>query len=157
MTIVRVLRVLAASAVVAGSGSAQAAPAQSAESEVVDVLNRLFDGMRRVDSAMVRPLFHAKARLITTSMREGAPVVRVQDSVEGFIASIGRPRTEVWDERLSNVKVTIDGPLASVWADYHFYRGMTLSHCGVDHVLLVKEGASWKIIELSDTRRETGC
>jgi hypothetical protein len=44
-----------------------------------------------------------------------------------------------------------------VWADYKFFRGATLSHCGVDHFLLVKEGGSWKIIELADTRRREGC
>ena len=95
--------------------------------------------------------------MITATLRDGAAVVQVQDSVEGFIRSIGRPRNEVFDERLSNVKVSIDGPLASVWADYVFYRGSTFSHCGVDHFLLVKEGAAWVIIEVSDTRRLTGC
>jgi len=132
-----------------------AQPTQSAESEVLAVVNAIFDGMRKVDSAMVRPLFHAKARFITVDSR--SPGATVQDSIEGFIRSIGRPRTEVWDERLSNVRTMIDGSLASVWADYKFFRGNTLSHCGVDHFLLVKEGGSWKIIELSDTRRRENC
>jgi len=108
--------------------------------------------MRRADSSMVRPLFHAKARMITMDLRSERPA-RVEESVEGFILSVGTPRTEVFDEQLSNVKTLIDGSLASVWADYKFYRGTTLSHCGVDHFLLVKEGGVWKIIELADTRR----
>ena len=128
---------------------------QSAESEVLSVVTALFDGMRKVDSGMVRPLFHAKARLITVDSRN--PGARIEESVEGFIQSIGRPRTEVFDERISNVKTMIDGSLASVWADYKFFRGTTLNHCGVDHFLLVKEGGSWKIIELSDTRRRENC
>jgi hypothetical protein len=36
-----------------------------------------------------------------------------------------------------------------------FYRGTTLSHCGVDHFLLVKEGGRWRILEVADTRRMT--
>lgn len=128
----------------------------SAESEVVAVVNRVFDGMRKVDSAMVRPLFHAKARFISVDLRSERPA-RVEESVEGFIRSVGSPRTEVWDEQLSNVKTMIDGSLASVWAEYKFYRGTTLTHCGVDHFLLVKEGNAWKIIELADTRRREGC
>ena len=139
------------------AATATGAQAPGDDAGVRGVVERLFDGMRRADSGMVRPLFHPKARLITTSARDGAPVVQVQDSVEGFIRSIGRPRTEVFDERLFNVKVSIDGPLASVWADYSFYRGSTFSHCGVDHFLLVKQAAGWQIIELSDTRRTTGC
>ena len=127
----------------------------SAETEVVAVVDRVFDGMRKGDSAMVRPLFHAKARMITMDLRSERPA-RVEESVEGFIRSVGSPRTEVYDEQLSNVKTLIDGSLASVWADYKFLRGTTLLHCGIDHFLLVKEGGVWKIIELADTRRTCG-
>ena len=147
----RVVTVLIAGVAWTTPISAQA----SAESEVVAVVNRVFDGMRKVDSAMVRPLFHAKARFISVDLRSERPA-SVEESVEGFIRSVGRPRTEVFDEQLSNVKTLIDGSLASVWADYKFYRGTTLSHCGVDHFLLVKEGGAWKIIELADTRRNCG-
>lgn len=129
--------------------------AQPGEAEVRAVVNALFDGMRKVDSASVRPLFHAKARMITVDSR--SPGARIEESVERFIQSIGRPRTEVFDEQLSNVRVMIDGSLASVWADYKFFRGTTLIHCGVDHFLLVKEGSAWKIIELADTRRTENC
>ena len=138
------LRVLIATAMVLGSAApirAQSAAPNDAEREVVAVVTALFDGMRKVDSAMVRPLFHAKARFITVDLRREVPT-RIEESVEGFIQSIGRPRTEVCDEQLSNVKTLIDGSLASVWADYKFYRGTTLSHCGVDHFLLVKESGS---------------
>jgi len=152
LTILRALLLLFA----AGSLNAQA-PAASAEPEVLAVVNALFDGMRKVDSAMVRPLFHAKARFITVDLRSEGRPTRIEENVEPFIQSIGRPRTEVFDERLFNVKTQIDGSLASVWADYKFFRGTTLSHCGVDHFLLVKESGAWKIIELSDTRRTANC
>jgi hypothetical protein len=104
-----------------GRVSAQTAAAPSDEAGVRAVVNALFDGMRKVDSAVVRPLFHAKARMITVDSRR--PGVRIEESVEGFIQQIGRPRTELFDEQLSNVRVMIDGSLASVWADYKFYRG----------------------------------
>jgi hypothetical protein len=128
---------------------------KSDEAQVLAVVHALFDGMRKVDSAMVRPLFHPKARLITVDSR--SPGARIEESVEGFIQSIGRPRNELFDEQLSNVRTMIDGSLASVWADYKFFRGTTLSHCGVDHFLLVKEGGTWKIVELADTRRRENC
>src|SRR5689334_9850950 len=105
------------------------------------VVNALFDGMRKADSAMVRPLFHPKVRLLTVDSRR--PAVQIEETAEEFIKQIGSPRTEVYDERLSNVRVMIDGSLASVWADYKFFRGATLNHCGVDHFLLVKESGAW--------------
>lgn len=139
-------------------GTRPSAPAsQDAEAEVKAVVQALFDGMRQADSSMVRPLFHAKARLITMDLVNAGSPVQVEESVEGFIRMIGRPRTAVFDEQLSNIRTLIDGSLASVWADYRFFRGTTLSHCGVDHFLLVKEGGVWKIIELADTRRRENC
>lgn len=149
----RVASLLVASLAWAAPSSAQSGTGESGEADVLAVVNQLFEGMRRADSAMVRPLFHAKARLISVDLRGAVRPAQVEETVEGFIQSIGRPRTEVFDERLSNVRTMIDGSLASVWADYKFYRGEVLNHCGVDHFLLVKEGTAWKIIELADTRR----
>ena len=134
---------------------APTATTQNPEAEVRAVVDALFEGMRKVDSAMVRPLFHGKARMFSIDARR--PDSLVEASVERFIQSIGRPRTELFDERLSNVRVMIDGSLASVWTDYKFFRGTTFSHCGVDHFLLVKERGAWKILELSDTRRTDNC
>jgi hypothetical protein len=130
----------------------------SREPEVLAVVNRLIEGLNRGDSAMVRSTFHAKARLITIDLRgPGQSAARIEETAEGFIQAMGRPRTEVFEERLSNVKTMIDPGLASVWADYKFFRGTTLAHCGVDHFLLVKDDGTWKIIELADTRRRIGC
>jgi hypothetical protein len=126
---------------------------EGAESEIRAVVNGVFEGMRKSDSAMVRPLFHAKARMITMDLRVPDRPARVEESAAGFIASIGRPQTELLDEQLSNIAIRVDGQLASVWTDYKLYRGTTLLHCGIDHFLLVNEGAGWKIIELADTRR----
>lgn len=135
---------------------AQSAPRTPDESAALAVVHRLFDAMRQNDSSMARPLFHAKARMITATMRNGQPAISVTESADGFIRAVGLARNEVWDERLSNEKVFVDGPLASVWTDYVFYRGTTLSHCGVDHFTLVREGDAWKILEVADTRR-TNC
>ena len=125
------------------------------EGAVLATVNGVFEAMRKGDSTIVRPLFHSRARLITAGAT--SPGVRIEESADDFIKFIGTAQPGAFNETLSNVKVNIDGSLASVWADYKFFRGATLSHCGVDHFLLVKEGGSWKIIELADTRRREGC
>lgn len=129
------------------------AVAQDPEADVVAVVNRLIDALNRGDSAMARSAFHAKVRLFTVDARG----LRIEESAEGFIQSLGRPRDATIAERLSNVKTVVDGGLASVWADYKLFIGPRLNHCGVDHFLLVKEDTAWKIIELADTRRRDGC
>jgi hypothetical protein len=141
-------------AVLAGASQAAQTP-KSDEAELLAVVNAVFDGMKKSDTALVRRQFHPKARMITVDARSPGP--RIEESIDGWIESLGRPRTEVFDEKLSNVRVQIDGSLASVWADYKFFRNTTLNHCGVDHFLMVKEGGAWKIIELADTRRRENC
>ena len=130
---------------------------QNPESEVLAVVNRMIEALNKGDSAMARSTFHAKARLISVDLRRAVDSARIEETVEAFIQSLGRPRTQVFEEKLSNVKTMIDGTLASVWADYTFHVGTTLNHCGVDHFLLVKEAGAWKIVELADTRRRVGC
>lgn len=133
--------------------------AQSADSEkpaVMAVVTRLFDGMRAGDSAMVRSVFHPKASLTTAVVRQGTPTVEFE-GIEGFITAVGTPHAEVWDERIKNPQVLVDGTFASVWVDYGFYLGGKFSHCGIDAFQLAKVGTDWKIVALGDTRRRQGC
>lgn len=126
----------------------------------MEVVTTLLDGMRAGDSATVRRVFNARARMISVSFSplDGAARVSVQNGVDAFVQAVGGPRAEVWDERIANEKVEIDGAVASVWVDYAFFRGTTFSHCGIDHFLLTRrDDGRWTILELTDTRRTTGC
>lgn len=136
---------------------AQATP--QAKGEVIAVVQRLFDGMRAGDSAMVRSVFHPQLRMISVGRtKEGAVRANVETSADGFVKAVGTPHPARWDERFSNERVEIDGALASVWVDYTFHLGEKFSHCGVDHFLLLKgDDGKWSIISLADTRRTTGC
>lgn len=144
-------------ALVVSLADATPARAQDADrAEVLAVVTRLFDGMRAGDSAMVRSTFHPKALLSTALLRQGDAVVETED-IEGFVRAVGTPHAEVWDERIRNPQVLVDGTLASVWVEYSFYAGTRFSHCGVDAFQLARDGTAWKIIALADTRRRTGC
>lgn len=132
--------------------------AQAEKPQIMAVVNGLFDGMRTSDSAKIRTLFDPRARTITATMRDGKPQVSIQESIEGFLKSIGTPRPEKLDEQIWNERVIVDGPLASVWVDYSLFVGTKFIHCGVDHFLIVKNVAgAWQILELADTRRTEGC
>jgi hypothetical protein len=135
------------------TGSARAEDDRDA---VLTVVRQLFDGMRARDAAAVRPLFHPSAQLFSSSIRDGTPVITVTP-IETFVNAVGRPGTELNDERTRNEIVHIDGAFASVWAEYAFYRGTTFSHCGVDAFQLAKDAHGWKIVSVGDTRRTDGC
>ena len=149
----RRLVVLAFLAVVAAP---EAIDAQSTESDVMAVITSLFDGMRAGDSAAVRAAFAGDARLMTAFERDGVPTLRV-GSLEQFIALVGSPHDEEWDERIWGTEVRIDGLLATVWTNYAFHLGEKLSHCGVDAFQLVRGEHGWQIVHLIDTRRTAGC
>ncbi len=138
---------------------AQAAPAATDDRrDVMAVVTRLFDGMRTGDSAIVRSVFEPRVRMITVSARNGVRRTTLGNGADGFAKAIGTPHPDVFDERIANPRVQIDGDLASVWVDYGFFAGPKFSHCGVDHFLLVRnESGAWLILELADTRRTTGC
>lgn len=136
---------------------AQSASADDSRS-VMAIVTRLFDGMRKGDSSMVRSVFDPRVRMITVDMRTGVPRTTVATGADNFAKAVGTPHPDVWDERITNPKVDIDGSLASVWVDYAFFAGTKFSHCGIDHFLLTRsESGVWTILELSDTRRTTGC
>jgi 2-iminobutanoate/2-iminopropanoate deaminase len=152
----RLLGVLVAAIAVLAPLSNGHAQAPDERAAVLRVVQRLFDGMRAGDSAMVRSTFHPNAQLATAIVRQGNAIVEI-DTVDSFIRAVGTPHDDVWDERLSNTSVQVDGTLASVWTDYSFYLGSTFSHCGVDAFQLAKSGGEWRIVALADTRRRQGC
>ena len=131
--------------------------AQSQEAEVMTVVNRLFDGMRAGDSAMVRSTFHPT--MTTASIfvnRQGEPVIRT-GMPDDFVKAVGTPHDKEWDERIWDPVVHIDGRMATAWTPYAFYLGGDLSHCGVNAFQLFDGKDGWKIIRITDTRRREGC
>lgn len=133
-----------------------AAPADSTdEARVEAVVRGLFDAMRRADSAAARSLFHPDARLSGPVSREGRTELR-NTPVDAFVEAIGGAEAE-WDERISDLRIRVDGDLATAWMDYVFYHGGERSHCGVNAFQLYRSPEGWKIFQVSDTRRREGC
>ena len=148
---------------VAGNVSAQAAstpaPVDTAtlRAEVIAVVNKLFDGMKKRDTAAMRSVFHPNAMLLSSSVRGGVPTIS-SDPIDAWISSIAKaPAGTVLDERLMNTIVHVEDGLASVWTEYELWIGERFSHCGVDAMTLGKTDAGWKMLSIADTRRRTGC
>jgi hypothetical protein len=144
-----------ASASAAGA-TAQTTALGAREREVIDVVQRLFDAMRARDSATARSLFEPGARLQSVATQQG--VLRIsEDSLAMFLRAIGTAHPQIFDERIANERVLIDGPYAIAWVDYTFYLGDRKSHCGVDAFQMVRRPAGWRIFGLADTRRRENC
>ena len=137
----------------APAARAQTAPDREA---VLMVVRQFFDGMRQRDSAMIRATLHPRALLATAVVRQGRAGIEL-DSVDAFLTAVASPHDSVWDERISSPSMHQDGTLAVVWTDYAFYVGSRLNHCGVDTFTLAKEGDTWRILAIADTRRRHPC
>lgn len=131
--------------------------AQTAEDSVKAVINKLFDGMRNINTESLKDVFADSAILQTTKRKPDGNFYVQNDAVKGFIESISKSKKDSLDERITFESIKIDGPLASVWTPYKFYYAGNFSHCGVNSFQLVRINGRWKIQYLVDTRRRQGC
>ncbi|MEN8376649.1 MAG: nuclear transport factor 2 family protein [Gemmatimonadota bacterium] len=132
---------------------ADLSPEQAAVMAPVDML---FDGMRAKDTAMIRAAFVENGGLTGPGRAQDGSVVIRTTTVDEFVTTIGNFE-RVIDEPLFDVEVRIDGPLATVWAEYDVFMDGDFSHCGVDAFQLVQLADGWKILTIADTRRRQGC
>lgn len=137
-----------------GAGAQTAEPVPDTRAPLAAV-QRMFEGMRTADSAMVRSVFAAGARFAMIDTRSAPPAIRF-DTVGGWIAAIATSNRR-WDEQIYDVQVRVDGNIAQVWAPYTFYLDKQLRHCGVNAIDLLRDGEGWKVTQLADTRRRDNC
>jgi hypothetical protein len=132
--------------------------AQNSDQEIRKVVDHLFTGMISGDSAMVRSVFLKDNSFYTIYKNaKDSVIVRSDGDAGAFIKAVGTPHNEKWDERIYDVNIKVDRPMAIVWAPYKFYLGKTFSHCGVNVFTLIQTTNGWKIKEITDTRRKTDC
>jgi hypothetical protein len=137
-----------------------AAPARAQDPEraaVITTVQKMFDAMRTRDTALLQQVFDSTGRLVGVSTRNGPPTITLTTPSQFGAALTRAPAGDVWNERMYDPEVKIDGGVAQVWAYYTFHRNATFTHCGVDAFMLVKVGSTWKITQVADTRRTTGC
>lgn len=128
------------------------------ETEVINVVKKLFDGMRASDTVAVKSVFHKDARLQTSFINRKTQKPSLSSgTLENFVKALGSPHPEIWDEKIWSYRTQIDDNLASVWTEYTFYLGDKMSHCGVNAFQLVNTIDGWKILQLTDTRRWENC
>lgn len=121
---------------------------------VLATVQKVFDAMRTRDTALLTSAFDTTGRLVSLN-RAGAVSLMAPSRFGAAFSSA--PAGNVWNERIYEPEVRIDGNIAQVWAYYTFHLNSTFSHCGIDAFMLVKAGGTWKITQLADSRRTEGC
>jgi hypothetical protein len=130
-------------------------PAQE-EAAVLAPIDGVFAALAARDGPAAMQHVRPEGRFTAAVERpDGSRSIRVMTSAE-WAADL-KPGAERLEERLVNPAIEIDGDIAMVWSNYTFTIDGKFSHCGVDHFDLVREGGSWKILNITWTQRTAGC
>jgi uncharacterized protein DUF4440 len=140
-------------------------PAQAAlsgnvgeEREVVRAVERLFEGMRTQDTAMLGALLAPELDFVYARDSAGRWLVdhySRADFLSGM-AEPGNPAEEL-RERMWDPEVRVDGVIATVWTEYDFHVGSRFSHCGHDAFHLARGQNGWYMTAITYTARPQPC
>ena len=137
---------------------ASPASAQSDRDQVMATINEFLRGLRTKDSTLMMQHMDSLTRLtLLRPTQDGSGSRVVVLSGMDFVRNVTRPNQPPFEEPIRNPVVQIDGDLATVWAEYQVISNGQVSHCGHDAFQLARLGGRWKILNVSDTFRRTGC
>ena len=132
--------------------------AQNEETQVKAAVDTFFEGFHKKDTTLMKSVITDKVLIQTAYKNKEGKDVLVTDELGKLIEAIAsRPADHKWDERLLDCIIQVDGNMAHAWTPYEFWFNGEFSHCGVNSFQLFKEGETWKIIYLIDTRRKSDC
>lgn len=132
--------------------------AQQSDSELIlKQIDKLFDGMRAGDSSAVSKVFLPNATMQSISKDREGNTRLSSGSLAAFKTAVGSPHDQVWDERVANIKINVDGDMATAWVPYSFYLEEKFSHCGVNSFLFIRSEKGWRAMSITDTRRNSDC
>jgi hypothetical protein len=117
------------------------------------VLDQVFDAMRAGDDETLKTLLLPDTRL--DRITPDKPIKR-NDST-GWIAWVGSLKPGQADEKLFDVKIHVEGPLAVAWAPFTIAIDGELKSCGINQFTLVKYTEGWKVAYLIDTHTPQKC
>ncbi len=123
-------------------------PPDSTEAAVVAPLTTLLAALERSDGATI--LAQTLPEGVITATRtgpDGKPQRRTLRWAE-FAAQL-KPEAGRIVEKIGQPAVEVDGNAAMIWAPYTVTIDGKFSHCGYDHVDLVRTDAGWKILNLT--------
>jgi hypothetical protein len=146
---------IAACWVVIGASALPRAADDTAATEVIAVVQRMFEAMAAHDAAALSGLMLPDGQFHAVRTEQGQRVVRATTFGE-FIRRFGSAR-ERMVERMWQPSVRVDGDIATLTARYDFTRDGAFSHCGTDVFELVRTPAGWRVAGGLYTVQPEGC
>ncbi len=125
----------------------------SQNDDVKQVVITFFKGFHAKDSIIIKSV--CAENMILQSIAESSKGSQLKNQIpQDFYRSIATiPATILFEERILDYSIQVDGAMAHVWTPYEFYVNNKFSHKGVNAFTLFKDNGLWKIVYLIDTRR----
>ncbi len=117
--------------------------------------NTFFAAVRAKDADGLRTLLDPSARIVTTAVNQGVPVVRSAGAAD-YISAASQAQTP-WNQSLSNAQTFQDGNLAVVWARFRFQQDGQVRYCGKLAMQMVRSAAGWRITHIGESQRNPPC
>lgn len=117
-----------------------------------------FDGFHKGDTTKMKSVMSPNMRMQNVYVnKEGSQVISYIRAEDYLAAISNRPPNQIWQEKLLDYKVLIDGNLAHIWTPYQFWVNGNFIHCGANSFTLVSTDDGWKILNLIDSIRIAHC
>lgn len=127
------------------------------DAEIRGVIDLFFRNFRMADTAALRKQFIPSAQFMTYQYDSKGHSRAKGETLEDFIRGIGLVIEDDFDERITGFVCHADDGIASVWTPYEFYFEGEFSHCGANSFQLIKVQNTWKITQITDSRRKKDC
>lgn len=124
--------------------------------DIEAVVESFFDNMRESNGERIKTLITDDTTLQSVRVQEGS-TQRSSSDMARFIESVDNAKPGALDEKIQNLTIHKDGPMATAWMEYQFFYNGEFSHCGVNSMNLVQTSEGWKIFSIVDTRRTHDC
>lgn len=131
-------------------------PPASEEGQVMAPVTALLAAIGASDGAKVLAVTLPEGTVTDASVAPDGTPKRYTIRWSEFVASL-KPGTVRYEERLGTPAIELDDGVAMVWAPYTLLIDGKPHHCGYDHFDVVRTAAGWRILNVTYSRRLTGC
>ena len=127
---------------------------------VLDAVQTALDAWRQADGAKLESVLDPAFRELTLHLRDGTWELGIEERGH-LIGTMSRIEKGMWDDRLLDPQVMLDGPIAVVWSHYRFSGNYveggvrhTPVHCGIATFQLYRIEGRWRIATFADTHAD---
>lgn len=113
------------------------------------LVQAFFKALSAKDTAALRQLMLPEVELST--VKKSGELEKI--SRQAFLDQLGEIRLPI-EERVSIKELQSTDLMAQAWLPYRFYLNGAYSHCGVNHLFMIRRGERWWIKQVIDTRKK---